>query len=118
MCCKTQVCALGSLTLGLVAAYGERASGPCPALTEQPDGAFACGLILRPRDYAPGRASIHDLREAAKVLIGAGIGCDDVAEDVPEGSEELEIMQAMQRTYIERVGVDRVNRAVKRWYGL
>ena len=80
--------------LGLVDRFGERAPGPCPALRPRADGGYDCNLVLRPKDYARGGA--HELRQAAMVLIGAGIGCDEAGDD-PDADQKL---TAMQQDYL------------------
>lgn len=95
LCCQVQVCSTGSLALGLVEAYGERAAGPCPALEQDGEG-WACGLVRRPKHYLPGNPrGVTVLREAAKLLIGAGIGCDE-AGDEPDlvAQPKLDVLRA------------------------
>jgi len=110
LCCRAQICAAGSFTMGLVDRYGERADGPCPALVEQEGGGFACGMVLRPRDYALGRAGAHDLREAVKMMIGAGAGCDEGEDD--------EALRRVQVRFLEVNGPMRIERAVALWFGV
>jgi hypothetical protein len=98
--------------MGLVKTYCERAEGPCPALKANPDGGFACNLVLRPKDYRKGAA--HELRAAATTLVGVGIGCDEAGDD-PDADSKL---KAMQDSYIARVGPDGINRAVATWFGV
>ena len=115
LCCRIQVCAAGSFTLGLVKTYGERVKGPCPALVTEPDGRQVCGMVLRPKDYAPsGRGGAHDLREAIKLLIGAGAGCDE-AGDPPEPDADAKL-QALQQRYLDRVGERKLEAAARTWY--
>ena len=117
LCCQIQVCSAGSFSMGLVDAYGDRAPGPCPALVSQPDGSFACGMVLRPKEYAPaGKGGAHDLRKAVQVLIGAGAGCDE-AGDEPAAKADRKIAEIQQR-YLARHGRDGINRAVAKWFGL
>lgn len=74
-CCRESICPLGSRLFGT-------SQGPCPAL--EPDhggepGAVVCGLVKRPRVYAPVRTAMHGagaMSLAARRLIGAGMGCD------------------------------------------
>ncbi len=113
ICCRAQVCSLGSMTLRLVREYGDRAPGPCPAIRSRPDGSIRCGLIERPRDYAWGRASVHDLRAAAALLIGSGSGCDE-----PDGPQDDDALAAMQQAYLRIHSVARINRAMALWFGV
>lgn len=113
LCCLAEVCSAGSFTLGLVDAYGQRASGPCPALLPQTDGSFACGLVLRPKDYAPGKGASHDLRQAAALMIGAGAGCDEAA-----GPEDVDAITEMQTRYLSLHGREKLQRAVRTWFGI
>lgn len=115
LCCRAQVCGLGSFTLGLVKNYGERADGPCPAIVERDDGSITCGLVNRPKDYSPAaRGSTHDLRAAAAMLIGAGIGCDEAGDDADWAVK----LRAVQTRFLERAGPDRIDKAVKIWFGI
>lgn len=66
-------CPLGQHVFGL----GE--IGPCPALTQVREHEYACGLVLDPARFAPGRAltkGVGALRRASLQLIGSGDGCD------------------------------------------
>lgn len=76
-CCRDQLCPLARLAFPTWRA-------PCPALAEHEQG-FACGFIVRPRDFAPVQSAIHGARAlsaGAALLIGAGRGCD-AARDEP-----------------------------------
>jgi hypothetical protein len=71
LCCIEGICRTGSLV------FGEAHAPPCPALI---DGGhdYLCGLMVHPQRYAPVMAAINGvnrLREAAKLLIGAGTYC-------------------------------------------
>lgn len=115
LCCRVRVCSAGSFSLGLVEQYGDRADGPCPALIEDGDGRQVCGMVLRPRDYAPsGRGGAHDLRKAVTVLIGAGAGCDEAGEP-PEPNADARLRE-LQRRYLEIIGQDAIERAAEVWF--
>jgi hypothetical protein len=114
LCCRAEVCSVGSFTMGLVGNYGERAPGPCPAMVDQPDGSVSCGMVARPREYSPSIGGAHELREAIKIMIGAGSGCDEPG-DSPEDAEKV---TALGRRYLEIQGPERIERAVKRWFGI
>jgi len=43
-------------------------SGPCPALMKEADGTYTCGVVKEVED--------DELRHAALLLIGSGLGCD------------------------------------------
>ncbi len=116
LCCMTQICSAGSFTMGLVKTYGDRAAGPCPALIAQDDGSYACGLVLRPRDYAPGRGGAQELRSAVKIMIGAGAGCDELGDEPSEA--DISALRAVQTRYVETLGPEKINRAVALWYGV
>jgi hypothetical protein len=78
-CCAERICRTGRLILGDV-------EGRCPALIEVGDD-FFCGLMTRPQDYAPVKTRIEGaerMRQAAKLLIGAGLGCCARAENEPK----------------------------------
>ena len=116
LCCRAWVCYAGSYTLGLVERYGERAPGPCPALIEREDGGGECGLVLRPKDHAPGKGSAHELRAAIKIMLGAGAGCDE-AGDPPEPDADRKLRELQQR-FLANHGREAINKAVKLWFGL
>jgi hypothetical protein len=73
LCCVGSLCPLGQHVF-------KQALGPCPALSYDEDGFALCGLIADPGKHALS----HTIRaggrekasEAAKVLNGAGLGCD------------------------------------------
>lgn len=114
LCCETLICSAGSFTMGLVTEYGRRAPGPCPALVTEPDGRKVCGMVKRPKDYAPGkRGGAHDLRAAIMLLIGAGAGCDELgdSDDPAENSKLDELLQ----DYADK-NSHKIDGAVRRWY--
>lgn len=94
-CCEASRCPLGAHVFG---------PGPdCPALTD--DG---CGLVLTPRMFFPG--SEAELRDAAALLIGAGIGCDALLEgELPNLSWRARLYR-----YAARQGA-RLKRAKRAW---
>ena len=47
--------------------------GPCPALRERVND-YHCDIVANPRAYSEGPAD--KLRDAARIIIGAGVGCD------------------------------------------
>lgn len=111
LCCRIRVCSAGSFALGLVGTYGERVDGPCPAL--EPDGeGFACGLVRRPKHYfnRNGRSPTA-LREAVKIAIGAGIGCDE-AGDEPDATARPKL-EAVTREFARRYSRAQIERAVR-----
>jgi hypothetical protein len=96
LCCQQAICRTGRLVLGDV-------HGACPALIEEGDG-FLCGLMVRPH-YAPVRTRIEGaerMRNAAKLLIGAGVGCCARAADEPK-IESPERLTTVQRVAAYRV---------------
>jgi hypothetical protein len=48
--------------------------GPCPGLKPDGNGEYVCDVVRNPQAYAQG--SVHALREAAKLIVYAGDGCD------------------------------------------
>ena len=109
LCCMVRVCSTGSYVLGLVDQYGDRAEGPCPALKEDGRGGYACGLVLRPKDYIDSPRGVTPLRDAVKLLIGAGAGCDEAGDEPDETF--LPKARRMQAQYIERHGVETLQKA-------
>ena len=70
--------------------------GPCPALEKSNTG-YGCGLVSRPREFAPTRVAIHGAKmmsDDAATLIGAGIGCDAQADGETPSFEFLVAMDA------------------------
>lgn len=112
-CCRMVVCSAGSFVLGLVDRYGERASGPCPALIQEGEREV-CGIMRRPTDYLDG--GVTPLRQAWGVLIGAGSGCDDVS-DIADDDEAEAIQAAIQQAYLDCIGIEAVRRAVENVLG-
>ena len=77
-CCKAIICPFGAVLF-------KRQHGPCPALVENEAG-LACGVVAHPMNYARVRTLTHgveEMRRAALLLIGAGDGCDAVANGEP-----------------------------------
>lgn len=70
-CCMATLCPLGQHIF-------KQSLGPCPALSFDADGS-RCGMIDDPAKFnmvGVLKHGIEAVREAAKVLIGSGIGCD------------------------------------------
>lgn len=111
LCCKTQACSAGSYALGLVQNYGDRAAGPCPALEQDGEG-FSCGLLKRPKHYLPKNSrGVTVLRNALSILIGSGIGCDDIGDDSSE--ESAEKLALLKAKFMSRYSIDDLNKAVR-----
>lgn len=58
----------------------------CPAFSWTTEGS-RCGLMTEPERFAPMHAKIHGpskMRDAAKLLLGAGTGCDTSYTDEPK----------------------------------
>jgi hypothetical protein len=65
--------------------FGEHMPAPCPALITQ-GGVSSCGIADQPSAFvrhAGGARGARRLRIAAKLLIGAGLGCDAQDENEP-----------------------------------
>lgn len=76
ICCMATLCPLGEHIFG-------RKIGPCPALTPEGEStpqAYFCGLTVNP-DIP------EEMKEAAKLLIGAGQGCDARINGEPSDAE-------------------------------
>ena len=110
LCCQMQVCSTGSYVLGLVDNYGDRARGPCPALLPKGDG-FTCGLVARPKDYVDSPRGVTVLRNAAMLLIGAGIGCDEAGDEPDETA--LPKLDRLQETFLGRHSRREIDAAVR-----
>jgi hypothetical protein len=115
LCCRIRVCGTGSFALGLVERYGERVDGPCPAL-EQQGVSFTCGLVARPKYYMPANPrGVTVLREAVKLMIGAGAGCDE-AGDEPDDIATPKIRAVLER-YMARVDRRAMQKAAETLFG-
>jgi hypothetical protein len=92
-CCRSELCPLGHELFGTW-------EGPCPAHERTADG-FGCGLVLNPQRYRPARALARGrtaLSQAAVRLIGAGAGCDALAEgERPDPGETARFKVVMAR---------------------
>jgi hypothetical protein len=80
LCCKTDLCVIGRQV------YGEFVKAPCPALRMSQGGASSCGLVADPAAYVHhkgGARHAERLATAAKLVIGAGVGCDTQADGEP-----------------------------------
>ena len=73
-CCRHELCPIGQDIFG-------RVRGPCPALLPDAKG---CGLIVDPFRWAPLKTAQHGtaaMSKATATILGAGLGCDFVADD-------------------------------------
>lgn len=71
LCCQNEICPLGEIVF-------PRAQAPCPALVIDGER-YVCDLIANPQKFRPLKASIYgiaEMRDAAVIGVGAGIGCD------------------------------------------
>jgi hypothetical protein len=103
-CCRLELCPLGAVLF-------DTWRGPCPALygpvpmydkaTGKPAGdAFTCGVVYDPGQYAPLRVAVYGaekLRDAARMLIGAGFGCDMPTPGKPPNTAFRERMRRHTR---------------------
>jgi hypothetical protein len=81
LCCQITMCSIASFALSRVENWGDRAPGPCPAVTKS-EGKLVCGLILRPTDWLPkNKNSVTAIRDSMKLCIGSGFGCDEAGEE-------------------------------------
>ena len=70
MCCVVKPCWIGRMLF-------EVEEGECPALQWGGEGS-SCGLMTKPAQFMPVRVRIEGasrVREAARTLIGSGLGC-------------------------------------------
>src|SRR5215831_10585398 len=75
LCCRATLCQLAQCIFARPA-Y----PGPCPALRKQGDN-YHCDIVANPRAYSEGPAD--KLRDAARIIIGAGAGCDALFNGEP-----------------------------------
>ncbi|SRR5579871_6676647 len=71
VCCLIYPCTIGRLRFGFQ-------KGECPAL-QWDAGGSKCGVISNPEKYMPAQVKIKGasrVSEAAKFLLGAGVGCN------------------------------------------
>lgn len=111
-CCEARLCPLGAIVF-------QRSDGPCPALGYVGEGIgydgearSTCGLIVNPRAYAPVLAALNGvdaLSEGAKLLCGAGIGCDALADGEREPAATRDAIfakaGATPRVYVRRAKI-------------
>lgn len=111
LCCRLEVCSVGSFALGLVPEYGQRAPGPCPALTQDGEG-WTCGVMKRPTDWLPGHSRGPTvIRQAWAVLIGAGIGCDEAGDEPDEIAQPK--LDLVRDRFLGRHSREEINRAIR-----
>ena len=105
-CCQDQLCPLGRRVF-------PTSRGGCPALMKFEDR-FECGLVLRPRQFAPFRTAVRGvdaMRNGALLLIGAGNGCDALLVD--EKAEPTE--RARMKSAADAIDANRLRRARAAW---
>ena len=106
LCCMMTLCPLAQHVFG-------RELGPCPALERDADGTASCGLIADPGKHALGYTLRAGGREAAsdaaKLLIGAGIGCD--ARINGEEPDRAFYLRAEQWDYENRKAIAKARKA-------
>jgi hypothetical protein len=104
-CCEDRLCVVGVQLFG-------RDSVPCPALDFNADATSACGLTKFPQKYCPTLTRLHgatETRKAARILIGAGIGCDALIE----GEERPAGKAAQMQEEAQRIPAHQVAKAIK-----
>ena len=69
LCCMATLCDLGRYVFG-------KERGRCPALEEDGEHRYTCGLAKRPKHYVESDRSEDELQAATLFLIWAGLGCD------------------------------------------
>lgn len=99
VCCSAQVCIAGSYALHLVKVWGERAPGPCPALERDGDK-LVCGVMMRPNDWLTVLRRPTALREAFGLLIGVGVGCDELSEKEQASEQSRDNLDALHAAYL------------------
>lgn len=100
LCCLNEPCMLGQLVL-------KQEDGACQALEIAPRGGYACGLVAHPERYAPVRtaaAGAAAMRNAARVLIGSGIGCDAQLEGEPASAALEQRLEDFKQKFGRLVG--------------
>lgn len=84
LCCILEQCPLSE------AFFGQQPI--CPALEALPTGAYACGIVRAPQEYLDLQAGFAHhapaAREAFAVMLGAGLGCDGVANDADRAARK------------------------------
>lgn len=94
-----QICRNGAYVQGLVESLGDTSPGPCPALVDNDNGSFSCGIVLNPKKYfRKSKYRPEVLSREFGRLIGAGTGCDEIGCDNNPDEEEklLEFSDAYQ----------------------
>ena len=81
-CCADELCPLAFHVFRGRVDWHSR----CPALLIGTGRTLVCGMVARPRAFAPTRVALHGVaacRNAARLLIGAGLGCDGQQDGEP-----------------------------------
>lgn len=99
VCCCAQVCIAGSYVLRLVKVWGEHAPGPCPALERDGDK-LVCGVMKRPNDWLTVLRGPTALRQAFGLLIGVGVGCDELSEKEQASEQACDDLDALHASYL------------------
>ena len=100
ICCRIQICNTGAYLLRKTKHLGEKTvKGQCPALMEQSDGKFGCGLIINPSKYIRSKYRSEVISRTVSTLVGAGNGCDEIGydEDHLEGYKLSMWIESLQR---------------------
>lgn len=91
LCCHIQLCNTGAFLLKKSKVFGAKVvKGKCPALMDNEDGSFSCGLIKNPKKYIRSKFKAEVISRTVATLIGAGGGCDELGLD-PDPIEELDL---------------------------
>lgn len=100
LCCSLQVCKNGAFALKLVKNLGDTAPGPCPALVDNKNGTFSCGIVINPKKYIKNSKYPEAvLKKNFATLIGSGYGCDELETDAP--NSEIDKLNDLCQSLLE-----------------
>lgn len=94
LCCRATLCALAQHLF-------ERPPypGPCPALVKEPGDTYSCGILNLCAD--------QDYRDAALLIIGAGLGCDARFNGEPSNRAFNDRLAQWDRDFAEPIAAAR-----------
>ena len=106
VCCRLSLCRLARDLLFPELWEQPDVPGPCPLLETGPDDKSVCGLTVHPATYFPLKAKADGndrLIDAARELIGVGIGCDSFLDDEPENENYSLLLFRLQNGRHEQI---------------
>ena len=114
ICCMAEPCPLGMHLFNVT-------HGRCPALIEDKNNTYACGLVKRPAHYvSPERLkdrTAAGLCRSAKLIINTGGGCDSWAFDEKSGLTDDQVKDRELDVANEDITEDSFFKNLFVWFG-